>query len=83
MQLTTLTLAVLAFGSYQARQTGAVPPEVEIFERRAAALRPKPSETRWQSIPWLTELPEAVRTADAEQRPVLVWSTGDAPLERC
>jgi hypothetical protein len=43
----------------------------------------KPDELKWQRIPWLDDLPEAVRQARAENRPILLWATVDDPLERC
>ncbi len=42
-----------------------------------------PGELRWQQIPWLTDLREAVRQARAEHRPVLLFVSGDDPLEKC
>src|SRR5262249_26085326 len=42
-----------------------------------------PDEFKWQQIPWLVDLPEAIRQAKVENRPVLLWVGGDEPLERC
>jgi hypothetical protein len=42
-----------------------------------------PRTTKWLDIPWLLDLDEAVRQAKAEGRPVLIWVSGDDPLERC
>src|SRR5690242_594638 len=44
---------------------------------------PHPGELKWQQIPWLTDLREAVRQARAERRPVLLFVSGDDPLEKC
>jgi hypothetical protein len=44
---------------------------------------PHPGELRWQQVPWLTDLREAVRRARAEGRPLLLFVSGDEPLERC
>ncbi len=44
---------------------------------------PHPGELQWQQIPWLTDLREAVRQARAEHRPVLLFVSGDDPLEKC
>jgi hypothetical protein len=44
---------------------------------------PHPGELKWQQIPWLTDLREAVRQAKAESRPVLLFVSGDDPLEKC
>ncbi len=44
---------------------------------------PHPGELKWQQIPWLTDLREAVRQARAERRPLLLFVSGDDPLEKC
>src|SRR5947199_10820653 len=44
---------------------------------------PHPGELRWQQIPWLTDLREAVRQAKVESRPLLLFVSGDDPLEKC
>src|SRR2546422_8014731 len=51
--------------------------------KRAAAIKPAPAELRWQEIPWVTDLAEGQRLAQAERRPIFLWVTGDDPLERC
>jgi hypothetical protein len=43
----------------------------------------KPGELKWQRVSWLIDLSEAMRQAKAENRPILIWATDDAPLERC
>jgi hypothetical protein len=47
------------------------------------AMNPLPGELRWQQIPWLTDLEEGVRRAKAENRPLLLFVSGDEPLGRC
>src|SRR5262245_14749574 len=42
-----------------------------------------PRSTKWLSIPWLVDLNEAMRTAKDEGRPIVIWVSGDDPLERC
>jgi hypothetical protein len=42
-----------------------------------------PREPKWQRIPWLLDLGEGIRLAKEEKRPLLIWSSGDDPLERC
>jgi hypothetical protein len=44
---------------------------------------PRESEMRWREIPWLVDLDEAVRLAKKEKRPILLWVSGDDPLQRC
>lgn len=51
--------------------------------RRAAAVKPRPEELKWQRIPWILDLAEGQRLAKAEGRPIFLWASGDAPLERC
>lgn len=38
---------------------------------------------KWQQIPWLTDLREAVRQAKEEKRPLVLFVSGDDPLEKC
>lgn len=47
------------------------------------AIKPTDAELRWQKIPWLTDLGQAQAVAREERRPILLWVTGDDPLERC
>ena len=51
--------------------------------RLAAAIKPAPEELKWQKIPWILDLAEGQRLASAEGRPIFLWASGDAPLERC
>lgn len=44
---------------------------------------PHPGELRWQQIPWLTDLREGVRQAKGEKRPLVLFVSGDDPLEKC
>ena len=45
--------------------------------------KPLAGELRWQQIPWLVDLREGIRRAGAEGRPLLLFVSGDDPLERC
>ena len=51
--------------------------------RRLEAIKQPAELTKWQRIPWLTDLGEAVRVAREEKRPLFLWASGDDPLERC
>jgi hypothetical protein len=42
-----------------------------------------PRPTKWLEVPWLLDLNVAIRLAKSENRPVLIWVSGDDPLERC
>src|SRR5215831_4948154 len=44
---------------------------------------PHPGELKWQQIPWLTDLREAMLQAKVESRPLLLFVSGDDPLEKC
>ena len=63
--------------------TIAAPPGQERLDNWASAIRPKASEIKWENIPWITDLPTAIKLASKEKRPILVWASGDPPLERC
>ena len=52
------------------------------LQRRAAAIKPRPDELKWQKIPWVMDLAEGQRLAQAERRPIFLWAIADAPLER-
>ena len=58
-------------------------PSAEALARRATLIKPAANELRWQQIPWLTDLAVGQKCARAEGRPILLWVTGDDPLERC
>ncbi len=42
-----------------------------------------PREQAYRDIPWLVDLNEALRVARDEKRPLLLWTSGDDPLDRC
>jgi hypothetical protein len=58
-------------------------PAADELAERAAAIKPVAKELRWQQIPWVLDLAEGQRLAQAERRPIFLWGTGDDPLERC
>jgi hypothetical protein len=66
-----------------ARRAGAtlLPPRAALFYEYV--MRPRDEPFKWQRIPWLVDLPEAVRQAKAEDRPILLWVAGNSPLQRC
>jgi hypothetical protein len=55
----------------------------EALRIRAAEIKQAPAILRWQEIPWVTDLNEGLRLAREENRPLLLWTTGDEPLGRC
>jgi hypothetical protein len=43
-----------------------------------------PQPTKWRdAIPWVLDLEVGIRLARDEKRPLLIWVSGDDPLERC
>lgn len=58
-------------------------PTLSELTQRASIIKPTADELRWQRIPWLTDLAAAQQVARKEGRPLLLWVTGDDPLERC
>jgi hypothetical protein len=81
-----LALATVASGALRA--DGLSPrndldrlPEWQV--RRYHVIKPRAEEVRWRQIPWLTDLNEGVRLTQKERRPLLLWVSGDDPLERC
>jgi hypothetical protein len=50
---------------------------------RYQAIKPRPEELKWRKVPWLIDLKEGLRLAKKENRPLLIWVSGDDPLERC
>ena len=73
---------LLALGNILGAQAADEPP-AEALARRATLIKPAANELRWQQIPWLIDLAEGQKRARAEGRPILLWVTGDDPLERC
>ena len=41
---------------------------------------PRPEETRWQEIPWQTDLWEARRVAIHEHKPIFAWMMNGSVL---
>ena len=44
---------------------------------------PMNAKTPRQQIPWLTDLDAALRQAKMERRPLVLFVSGDDPLEKC
>ena len=80
--LTWLAGHLLALGTILGAQAADEPP-AEALARRATLIKPAADELRWQRVPWLIDLAEGQKRAQAEGRPILLWVTGDDPLERC
>jgi hypothetical protein len=95
--ITTSFLAWMATGAIEAQEapgraeppprpasgidTGRLPADAERVYRYVTT--PLPGELRWRQIPWLLDLEEGIRRAKAENRPLLLFVSGDEPLGRC
>ena len=90
----TVTLLTLALAPFVATTVDAdVRPisekdDVARLPARAAGLYADttlfPQPTKWRdNIPWVLDLDESIRMAREEKRPLLIWTSGDDPLERC
>ena len=62
-------------------------PDVALLPRGWAPLYDEttlfPRSTAWREIPWLIDLGDAIAAGKKENRPILIWVSGDDPLERC
>lgn len=63
-------------------------PSLAQLEKRAATLLPTKEQLRYQEIPWIHDLAEAQKVAQAEKRPIFLWGYGgrgrpDNGLEGC
>ena len=70
------------------RVAGQVPPAPSELPPSASRMyaivkHVRPGELRWQEIPWLVDLQDGLRLANEENRPLLLWVSGDDPLEKC
>ena len=50
------------------------------FRDTIAFIQPKPSELRWQEIPWQTDIREACRLATEQGKPIFLWAMNGNPL---
>lgn len=65
------------------RNPGAGRLPVEAARMYGYVKTPHPGELKWQQIPWQTDLQGAMSQAKAERRPLLLFVSGDDPLEKC
>ena len=70
LRMTLFTLALAAPGLL----AGPITPDQLIPLQKL--IRPQPGESKWATIPWLTDLQEARRKAAAEDKPLFVWRAG-------
>jgi hypothetical protein len=58
-------------------------PTLQDLLRRSEGFKPRPEHLRWQEIPWILDLNEALKLAREERRPLLLWASGGPPFEAC
>jgi hypothetical protein len=81
-------LASLLAASLALAQPLSSPPTLEQLQKRTAGLIPTKEQLRYQEIPWVHDLAEAQKIAQAEHRPMFLWGYGgrarpDNGLEGC
>ena len=84
-RLLTAVLALLTIGStgdFASAQS--IPHIAEAdFQRLHALIKPRPDESPWRDIAWLTNVTEARRRAVAEDKPLVFFTAADgSPLGR-
>ena len=74
--------ALLTFGPDQpTADLDRLPPQAA--KLYSAVKQAHPGELKWQQIPWLTDLDQGIRIAKEEVRALLIFASGDDPLEKC
>ena len=81
-RLSGLLGALLAAVAIQGGTAARADDEAAI-RRRIDELRIPEAQLRWQRVPWVADVDEGLRLAREERRPILIWVSGDDPLERC
>jgi hypothetical protein len=83
-------LALVAATALSGRAVGETPARTDLTRLSPDAARmysivqtPRGAELKWQQIPWLVDLDAGIRAARAENRPLLLFVSGDDPLEKC
>lgn len=72
-------LAILPFIFFAQHQESTFPGADLSFEKLHAFIKPQEWENQWEQIPWLLDLWEARLKANAENKPIYLWSAGGAP----
>jgi hypothetical protein len=73
-------LQVVSWGQADAKKDFPTPAELA---KLAAVIKPKPEETKWQQIPWITDVSEGRRLAKAENRPLCLVVIFGELLDEC
>ena len=73
-------LFAFALTSFEARSFAGDVISPEQFAKLHTLIKPKPSESKWEQIPWLVSLWGARERAAAEGKPILLWEMDGHPL---
>ena len=46
------------------------------FRHLHALIKPQPGESKWATVPWLTNLGDARQKSAAQDKPIFVWRAG-------
>ena len=66
-----------------AAEVAKLAPDLRLPSLRVVGRKGRALEIAYRSSDGLTDLAEGQKRARAEGRPILLWVTGDDPLERC
>jgi hypothetical protein len=71
-----LTLALA--GAARAGESAELPRDAKPaeFTKLLPLIKPRPGESKWATIPWMTDLAEARKRAAREDKPLFVWRAG-------
>ena len=58
----------------------AEPLSPEQFDKLVSVIKPQKSETKWEQIPWLTDLTAARQRAAEQGKPIVLWEMDGHPL---
>ena len=75
-----LTIVVFLAGVLFAHARAAEPVRAEQFDSLHSLIKPKPTEEKWNQIPWLASLWDARQKAAAAGKPILLWEMDGHPL---
>src|SRR5207247_3794191 len=81
MELSTYRALAGSKPAAQESDVSRLPPEAARLY--ACVKKPHPGELKWQQIPWLVDLQQGMRLAKEENRPLVLFVSGDDPLEKC
>src|SRR5262245_30546698 len=78
MSMMQMAKGLMLAGSLLAATPGAGAGEVpaEPFDALHRLIKPQPGESKWATIPWLTNLAEARRLSVKEDKPLFIWRAG-------